>query len=155
MFEGKNDDPDLLAKLTTEEELSSIFNVLMVALQRLLKNNGVFVNEKTIHTRREKYEMAANPIGSFIEHMVAKDSIESDKVAKDELYQAYQRYCKENKLAVESKENLGKILKKKHDFQDGREASGERRTIWKGVRLVVQPLSEDSLGGVSTESVAA
>jgi hypothetical protein len=37
MFEGKNDDPDLLAKLTTEEELSSIFNVLMVALQRLLK----------------------------------------------------------------------------------------------------------------------
>ncbi|MGC2427204.1 MAG: hypothetical protein WA421_09225 [Nitrososphaeraceae archaeon] len=35
MFEGKNDDPDLLAKLTAEEELSGIFNVLMIALQRL------------------------------------------------------------------------------------------------------------------------
>jgi hypothetical protein len=33
---------------------------------------------------------------------------------------------------------LGKILKKKHDFQDGREASGERRTIWKGVRLAIE-----------------
>jgi phage/plasmid-associated DNA primase len=154
-FEGQNDDPDLLAKLTTEEELSGIFNVLMIALKNILKTNGIFINEKTIQARREKYETAANPIGSFIKNVVAEDSIESDKVAKDELYQVYQRYCKENKLAVESKENLGKILKKKHDFQDGREASGERRTIWKGVRLVVQPPSEDSLGVVSTESVAA
>jgi len=53
-------------------------------------------------------------------------------------------------LAVESKENFGKILKK-----EGRESSGDRRTIWKEVSLVVQPLREDSFGGVSTESVAA
>ena len=45
-FEGK-DDPDLLNKLTTEEELSGIFNILMTALRRILKNNrGVFMNEK-------------------------------------------------------------------------------------------------------------
>jgi hypothetical protein len=59
----------------------------------LLKNNGIFINEKTIQSRREKYEMAANPIGSFIEHVVAKDSTESDKIPKDEFYQVYQRYC--------------------------------------------------------------
>jgi putative DNA primase/helicase len=154
-FEGMNDDPDLLAKLTTEEELSGIFNVLMIALQRLLKNNSIFVNEKTIQSRREKYEMAANPIGSFIEHAVAKDSEESDKTPKDLLYNVYKRYCKENKLAVETKENFGKILKNRYHYKEGRESSGERRTIWKEVRLVVQPLSEDSLGGVSTESMAA
>jgi putative DNA primase/helicase len=34
-FEGDRDDPDLLKKLTTEEELSGIFNVLMMALKRL------------------------------------------------------------------------------------------------------------------------
>ena len=40
-FEGQNDDPDLLAKLTTEEELSGIFNILMTALRNiLLRNNG-------------------------------------------------------------------------------------------------------------------
>jgi hypothetical protein len=50
-------------------------------------------------------------IGSFIEHAVAKDSEESDKTPKDLLYNVYKRYCKENKLAVESKENFGKILK--------------------------------------------
>jgi putative DNA primase/helicase len=156
-FEGMNDDPDLLAKLTTEEELSGIFNVLMIALQRLLKNNSIFVNEKTIQSRREKYEMAANPIGSFIEHAVAKDSEESSKIPKDLLYNVYKRYCKENKLAVESKENFGKILKNKYQFKEGRESSGERRTIWREVRLIVQPVSDDSFGGMSTEqqSVAA
>jgi putative DNA primase/helicase len=156
-FEGDKADPDMLTKLTTDDEISGIFNVLMIALRNiLLKNNGgIFINEKTIQARREKYEMAANPIGSFIKNAVAEDSIESDKVTKDEFYHVYQRYCTQNKLVVESKENLGKILKKKYQYQDGRDASGERRTIWKGVRLVVQSFSENSLGGVSTESVAA
>jgi phage/plasmid-associated DNA primase len=89
--------------------------------------------------------MATNPIGSFIKNAVAEDSIESDKVTKDELYQVYQRYCIQNKLAVESKENFGKLLKKKYHYQDGREASGERRTIWKGVRLVVHQLARIAL----------
>ena len=35
-FEGK-DEPDLLSKLTTEDELSGIFNVLMATLRRILK----------------------------------------------------------------------------------------------------------------------
>lgn len=129
-------DPELLKKLITDEELSGIFNILMIALRRILKNNkGVFVNEKTINERREKYELVLDPIGSFIEQAVAEDSTESDRVTKDDLYRAYARFCKEKRLAVESKENFGKILKKRFNYQDGREASGVGRTIWKGVRL--------------------
>jgi hypothetical protein len=89
--------------------LSGIFNVLLIALRRLLRNcgsggggAGIFVNEKTIQTRREKYEMAANPIGSFIKNATAEDAVVSDKITKDEFYQAYKRYCEKNKVAVES-----------------------------------------------------
>jgi putative DNA primase/helicase len=122
--------------LTTEEEISGIFNALMIALRRILKiNRGIFMNEKTIQERREKYEMALNPVGSFVELAIAKDSIETDRVIKDDLYRAYRRFCKEKRLAIESKENFGKILKKQSRFQDGREATGLRRTVWKGVRL--------------------
>ena len=39
-------------------------------------------------------------------------------------------------IAVESKENFGKILKKQFRFQDGREATGLRRTIWKPVSTI-------------------
>ena len=45
------------------------------------------------------------------------------------------RFCDEHKLAVQSKESLGKNLKKMHEFEEGRESSGERRTIWKGIKL--------------------
>jgi hypothetical protein len=36
------------------------------------------VNEKTIRKRQEKYELALNPVGSFIEQAVAEDSTESE-----------------------------------------------------------------------------
>jgi len=62
---------------------------------RLKNNGGIFINEKTIQARREKYEMAANSIGSFIEHAVTTDSGESDNTPKDLLYNVYKRYCKE------------------------------------------------------------
>ena len=108
----------------------------MIALRRLLKNKCLFVSEKTIHQRREKYELALNPIGSLIKDAVAQDSVESDRITKDEFYHAYKRFCKEKRLAVESKENFGKILKSNvYGYQDGREASGARKTIWKGIRL--------------------
>jgi putative DNA primase/helicase len=101
------------------------------------------VNEKIIRERREKYELALNPIGSFIERAIALDSTESDKVIKDDLYRAYARFCKEKRLAVESKENFGKFLKKQFNYQDGREASGDRRTVWKGVKLTGIYILED------------
>lgn len=43
-FEGKREDPDLIKKLTTEKEVSGIFNVLMA--QRLL-------NQNRIHKRKD------------------------------------------------------------------------------------------------------
>ena len=141
-FEGKGD-PDLLKKLTTGEELSGIINILMIALRRIIKNKGIFVNEKTINERREKYELVLNPIHSFIEQAIAEDSTESDRIIKDDLYRAYARFCKEKRLAVESKESFGKTLKQQFKFEDGREASGARRTIWKGVRLTGMYTLED------------
>jgi putative DNA primase/helicase len=107
----------------------------MATLRRILKNRGIFIAEKTIGERREKYELVLNPISSFIELAVAEDSTESDRVIKDDLYRAYARFCKEKRLAIESKENFGKILKKQFRYQDGREASGMRRTMWKGIKL--------------------
>ena len=118
-FEGQNADPDLSRKLRTEEELSGIFNVLMIALRRIIHNKGIYLNEKTIQA-------------------AAKDCTEDDKTPKDEFYRAYVLYCEENNLPIQSKENFGKILKRSFSFQEGRESSGLRRPVWKKVRLVVE-----------------
>jgi putative DNA primase/helicase len=132
-FEGNKDDPDLLKKLTTEEELSGVFNVMMIALRCLMNRNRLFIKEKTIEQRRERYAIAANPVEAFLEDAVADDSVESDVVTKDTFYQAYRRFCTNHNLAILSKESLGKILKKK--FEEGRESSGKRETLWKGIKL--------------------
>jgi putative DNA primase/helicase len=142
-FEGNNADPYLSKKMTREEELSGIFNALMIALRRILHNKQIFVNEKTIQERREKYEMATDPIGSFIKNALAEDSIATDQTTKEHYYQSLTKYCQERNLAVPSKENVGKIVKKKYQYQEGREASGERRTVWKGVRLVEKYREKD------------
>jgi P4 family phage/plasmid primase-like protien len=51
-FEGQNEDPFILDKLTEKEELSGIFNILMHALRNVLNNKGIHLNEKTIEERR-------------------------------------------------------------------------------------------------------
>jgi putative DNA primase/helicase len=136
--DGRGADPNLLKKMTTEQEISGIFNVLILALKRLLKNSCIFVTEKTIEERREKHELAVDPVRYFLRDAVAEDSVESDTTTKDSMYQAYKYFCNVRNLAVESKENLGKILKAKYRYQDGRESAGARKTIWKGVKLAAK-----------------
>jgi len=135
-FEGDKEDQDLLKKLTTEEELSAIFNILMIALRNMLKNKRIFINEKTIQDRREKYELVSRPVECFKKDAIAEDSTEFDNTTKEDLYRAYEIFAKRNKLAIESKENFGKILKNKYEFQEGREPSGRRKNFWRGVRLI-------------------
>lgn len=137
-FEGTGkEDPFFLQKITSKEELSGIFNVLMIALRRLLRRNGLFLNEKTIAERREKAEKATNPIKAFLDEVILQESVESDKVTKEDMYDAYLKYCNIYKIAKKQKEDFGKALKKM-GLKDGRlgtEIDGKRPTIWKGVKL--------------------
>ena len=84
----------MLDKLTNEEEVSGIFNVLIIALRTLLKSNGIYLNEKTIEERRAKSERAVNPVKAFIAEAVAEDSTESNYVIKADLFASYIKYCK-------------------------------------------------------------
>ncbi|HET6589367.1 MAG TPA: phage/plasmid primase, P4 family [Candidatus Nitrosocosmicus sp.] len=137
-FEGTGkDDPFLLEKLSSEQEMSGIFNIMMIALRTLLKRNGLYLNEKTIEERREKYEKAVNPIRAFLDEAILEESVESDTVIKDDMYDAYVKYCNKYKIAKKQKESLGKELKK-NKIEDGRmsvEIDGKRKMCWKRVKL--------------------
>ena len=137
-FEGAKDDPNLLNKLSTKEELSGIFNIIAHVLRnRIIKTQRVHINQKTIKERREKAELTYDPIKSFKDKAIATDSVDSDYEIKDELYISYRRFCKFYKLPVQQKETFGGILKKKpYEWKDGKKMKdGIRKTIWKGVRL--------------------
>jgi putative DNA primase/helicase len=138
-FEGERADVKLTEKITTEEEMSGIFNVLMAVLRRNVLDDGVFLTEKTIQQRRERYDLMLKPVNYFLSEAVAEDSIVTDEITKEDLYQAYYRFCKKKKLAIESKEKFGKkvvslgYLEGRMDIGLG---SNKRKTSWKGIKLV-------------------
>ena len=119
-FEGDKSDVNLIDKLTAAEELSGIFNILMPALRRILHTGRIGINQKTIQERRERHELITNPITAFIKNTVDEFSVESDHVTKEDFYRAYKNFCKYHNLPVEQIETFGKIIKKKHNFKEGR-----------------------------------
>lgn len=126
-------DPYILDKLTSENELSGIFNVLMKALRRVLMNKRVYVNDKTIQQRREKYQIALDPVKLFLYDAVSEDSTEFDSITKEEFYSAYTMFCKSHNLAILKKEKFGSMVKR--SYSDGRQGGAKRQTIWKGISL--------------------
>ena len=65
LFDGKNADPHLLSKLTTEEELSGIFNVCMMALRRIIVNKGLYINEQTIAITNEERALVKSIVATL------------------------------------------------------------------------------------------
>ena len=130
-------DPALKDMLTTPEELSGIFNALMIPLRnRILKNKPVYMDAKTIEDRRHKHELISDPIRAFF-----NDAIEPDvegTVTKEGLYQAYRKFCRFQRLPIESYDQFCKLVKKKfpHELGEGRQSSKDRKTIWKGIKLI-------------------
>jgi putative DNA primase/helicase len=140
-------DPDLISKLTTSEELSALFNLLMFALRGVLKKKKISINEKTIQERREKYEIATNPIDVFIKAAVEEDSKEGDWTKKETAFLAYQRFCNNYKISKMSSTMFGKHMKK--HYEEGRTTiEGKTIRFWKGVRV-----SEEYLKRLLSEQV--
>ena len=138
LFEEDKDDPDLTRKLTTEFELSGIFNLLMVYLRLLVNNNRIYINDKSIAERRLKHDRLTNPIKAFLDEAMAEDSLEDDYVPKSILYNAYIRFCKKYKLPIKSPVGFGKEIAKLRILISDKETKGDRRTIWKGIRLTAE-----------------
>jgi P4 family phage/plasmid primase-like protien len=134
-FDDKKANPHLLRELTTDSELSGLFNVLMNALREVLKH-GVYVKKRTINERREKYELASDPITAFVQDAIQDPLSDSGGDRKEDVYAGYVRFCKFHKLPIESLEVFGKRATRQFKFQSGREGSGQRKNIWKGVRLM-------------------
>jgi P4 family phage/plasmid primase-like protien len=130
-------DPNLKHTLTTPEELSGIFNVLMVPLRnRITQNKPVYVDARTIEERRLRHELFSDPIGVFFREATEGD-VEA-KAPKELVYNAYRRFCKHYRLPVESYDHFCKLVKKKFPFEvaEGRDSGEGRKRVWKGFTLV-------------------
>lgn len=89
-FLGEKEDPDLLEKLTTPEELSGILNLTISAFN-VLKERGRFVKEKSIKQSRTDYVKASNPIHAFALWGVKYQK--NNEVSNPEFFDAFLKFC--------------------------------------------------------------
>jgi putative DNA primase/helicase len=124
-FVGDAADKNLLDKLTTEQELSGLLNKALEGLARL-KKNGDFTYTRTIEDTRNKYLLASNPAAAFIEDRCEFNAW--GNIKKEDLYQAFMRFCEENKLPGMAKKAFGHKIKRAYNLAEERES-------WRGINL--------------------
>lgn len=132
-FLGDKEDIHLLDKLTTEKELSGLFNVLINRLPRVLENGVRKTTSDVIEKTYVKYMRGADPIGYFVQKMLVTDS--AAKTLKIEMYEAYEKFCVENGLAVESDQSFSRKMTKTFGYECKRGSTGDRPYFYVGVRL--------------------
>lgn len=59
-------DRDLIDKLTTEEELSGLLNVVLIAARRLLARRR-FVKSPSVQEVKRRYQAIADPVKAWID----------------------------------------------------------------------------------------
>lgn len=148
IFDNGQADPDKLKKLTTSEELSGIFNVLMNALRNILKrNNGIYTSQASIEDRRKQSFLLRNPEKAFMEQWIIDTCANQDEwPTKASVYQAYCKFCQESRLPVQKDSQFGDTMKNRHGWKDHRPwIAKEKRKVfyWTGVKLRAKSKEEE------------
>jgi putative DNA primase/helicase len=150
-FENDKANPLILQELTTEDELSGFLNLAIEGLRRILQKG--FSYSKSTEEIREAYIRASNPIGSFVLDCVAQSP--NDFVIKEELYTAYNNYCRNKKLTIVDKSVFSKKIRVYVQVEDFRPTVENKRVhAWKGIKLVQpdQDVQLNSHFNTTTES---
>jgi P4 family phage/plasmid primase-like protien len=129
-------DPNLLEKLTTEDEdeLSGLLYLVVKAAQRLLARKR-FAKSPTIETVMEEYERKAKPVKAWVEaRCIVYEDYETDK---DKLERDFEEYCQRKKLpSINNRIQLGRELNLYYRVTDGKRGPrGNQTHVWKGIAL--------------------
>jgi len=141
-------DPNLLAKLTTEEELSGLLNMALNALQRLRANGWQFSYTKTVEEVETMYKRLSNPVVAFLlDECEASEHRYIDKIV---FQSRFNEYCQKHGIPPLNSSRFGRLLKEQSeiplsDYRPWR-AGEERPRCWLGVRFKQDDIPTDGIG---------
>lgn len=104
----ENPDKFLIDKITTCEELSGLLNFALEGLNRLLKKQE-FSYRKEPHEIRKEMALSGSVIAQFSHHCL--EEAPGKWVSKDNMYEAFIKYARTEKLPADIKENFGKKVR--------------------------------------------
>lgn len=120
--------------LTTEEEMSGLFNWALEGLYRLKEKHG-YSEHKTLEEVREIMQKGANPIREFVDQYIVSDK--NGTVTKEYLYLSYVEFCKNMGYPYKADNVFSRKFKPelKHGtvVEEEKPRIGGRKAIWKGI----------------------
>ena len=127
-------DPNIVLKLTTEQELSGLLNWALDGLQRLIKNRN-FTYARTSNEIMKLWYRKSDSLTAFIEECVSESM--NSWVPKSEFRRVYKEYCKKFKLKKDSDIFIGKMLEKERLLAETKqkEWNGSMVHVWYGIQI--------------------
>lgn len=130
----KRERSELVAELTTDDELSGLLNKALEGIDRL-RNNGGFSLPESEDERLERYESFSDPIKMFAQGCV--ENTTESIVTKDALYDAYVAFCDDENHETKSRNIFSRQLDQTgFSVQTSRKSvNGDRVYVYDGAEL--------------------
>jgi putative DNA primase/helicase len=135
IFDESNEDTDkhLLAKLTTEKEISGFFNWAIEGLMRLLENND-FSKHRTLEDVKGYMAERKNPVFLFISSYIESDP--DGELTKPEVYEKFLEFCRSNGFPTIASNHFTQKFKQYAPFKtDEGQSRIKKAKTWKGIRF--------------------
>lgn len=140
IFEKEEQDPFLLKKLITYEELSGLSWKCLDKLKELKRRNFVFSYNPSLEDMEKEYEDLSNPFNKFLREECIEDS--EAFIPKYELSNRFMLWLRENGFRVWSDKEIRSKLKEKYvetrrEVEVGEFPNKELKDYrcWKGIKL--------------------
>ena len=145
-------DPDLDAKLQTDEELSGLLNIALAGLKRLRANGWKFSYDKSVEDVEQMYKRNANPVYAFL-----LDECESgeatDYIEKTLFYNCFKEYAMDHGIRPLSSKKFSELLKDQTEVpvSSARPGSGwDRPVCWQGIKFKKGSRFIEKINGVTS-----
>jgi P4 family phage/plasmid primase-like protien len=135
VFQGEDKDTNLIEKLTTDEELSALLNLAIIALRQLIKDNG-FIHIDDVSSIQREYNQNATAIDDFLnsECRIELTNRHYYTICRD-LYHSYIVHCKNNNRPPVSDNVFGSHLIAKGIKKERRMVNRTREYCYIGVYI--------------------
>lgn len=132
-FDGDKRDPAILDKITTPEELSGLFNLILPILKKLMEKGEYMINPTSEQTR-EEWLRKADYEQQFITDVIEISPQET--YHKADLYAVYIKYCQDKKWTPIGNTKFNQVIAQKTGaIATTIRENGKTPKVWKGLKI--------------------
>ena len=131
VFDGKNKDVFILDKLTTDEEMSGLFNQCLKGIERLELNNGFPDNELEV---KRIWDLDTNPIAEFVQNKC--NIISGIETSSQHIFPAVNEYRKSKGDYLLKNNSIGYWLRVYGIIGKQRQVDGKYFTFYQDIELI-------------------